>query len=264
MLKIDYKVIEFLESVGLSDTERKLYLSGLQFPEADVNRLVQETGINRTTAYHALGTLKQKGLTSEVKVQGRLVYTMHDPKRLDKYLDRKSAAIQKQKQELIQLENLFPMAQPQDTDDMSVEKFEEIEGVKDAVEKALYCRSREWKIIAPKDNFFAQVEKEYASYFLKTREERGIRAKTLWERNSSEPANLSLRDFMMRRPRYLQPEFSGKFKSVIILFDDKALFITSAEQHSALLLQSDEIIQTLNVLFDGLWATSQSLKKEVK
>jgi sugar-specific transcriptional regulator TrmB len=261
MLNIDNKVADFLDSLGLSGTECKLYLCGLQLNEADVNDLIQETGVNRTTAYHALGTLKQKGLASEVKVQGRLVYTMTSPDGLEGYLIRKQAALEKQKQQLVEISNLFP-AGSSNKDVTLVERFQGLEGVKSAVEKALYCKSRQWKIIAPKDNFFTQVDGEYARYFIRTRRERNIKARTLWERKPGKPATLSIKDFLLRQPRYLPTAFNGKFKSIIIIFDNKALFITSAEKQSAILVESEEVTGTLKVLFDGLWSASQSPVKQ--
>ena len=256
MLNIDKKIIEFLQDLGLSSTEQKLYLTGLQMPEAEVTNLIQETEINRTTAYHALGTLRQKGLASEIKSQGKLVYTMVKPEDLEKYLSRKKAAIEKQKQQLVELADLFPSAISEKSSSY-VEKFEGIEGVKNAVEKALYCKSREWKIIAPKSNFFSQMERSYARYFMETRRSQKIKARSLWEEKFSSGSKLSLADLLARKPRYLPKHFTGKFRSVIIIFDDKALFISSASNPSAILVHSSEIIETLEVLFEGLWATAQ-------
>ncbi len=248
----DKSIVNFLLEIGLSKTEQSLYVAGLESSNIDVSTLIRNTGINRTTAYHALGTLKQKGLTSESKLNGVLVYKMTSPEELSTFLDVKKAKIDSQKSQLQGLLGLFPDSDQAKSGSIT-EKFEGIDNVKLVIEKAIYSRSREWRIVAPKNNFFSQVDPSYAKYFLKTRGEQGIRARSLWEENSKKPGYLSRNDLLTRKPRYLPKEMSGTFTSVIIVFDDKALFIAPLAQESAILITSEEIIGTLEILFDGLW-----------
>ncbi|MDB5185008.1 MAG: transcriptional regulator TrmB [Candidatus Saccharibacteria bacterium] len=257
MSTVDYKITNFLNELGLTDTEQQLYLCGLESAEASVGWLVEKTGINRTTAYHALGTLKQKGFCTEARQQGRLVYTMTSASDLAHTLSLREVQLERQKQQLTELSHLFPVSPAENLGDTHVEKYQGLEGIKQAVEKALYCRSRQWKIIAPKDNFFSQVDADYSHYFMQTRRERQIKARTLWEKDPAVTPNLSLEDLLMRKPRYLAPEFSKQFKSVVILFDNKALFITSHSRQTAVIVESEEIVGTLSVLFENLWLLAE-------
>lgn len=252
----DPKIINLLNNLGLTQTEQKIYLAGLKSSEAGVSELVNSTGINRTTAYHALDTLTQKGFAKESKIQGQLAYRMTAPLELIDNIKFQQNKLDKQIDELQILAPMFPSAGT-NAPTTNIEKFETIEGVKAAIEKALYCRSRKWNIIAPRDNFFSQVDPSYAQYFMATRRERGIVARTLWETPAAKQ-DLSLSDLVMRRPRYLPPTYKGKFKSVIITFDDKALFISSAVNTGAVLIQSQEIIDTLNVMFESLWLSAKT------
>ena len=244
-----------LDSFGLGGTEQELYLAGLEMSEAGVTELVNKTSINRTTAYHALGTLKEKGFCLESKTGGKLVYIMTKPEYLVQMLSRRQAALETQKHELTELLDEFPT--PTESDEqISVEKFDGINGIKSAVDKALYARERKWRIIAPRSNIFAQLPEEYAKYFMNTRAERGIQAKTLWESEDRHRANLSLEQLLMRRPRFLDTSLTGRFNATIIQFDNKVLFIHSIKHKSAAMITSDEIAQTFSVMFDGLWDAS--------
>lgn len=256
MLKVDERVTELLNSFGLSETERQLYLTGLTKPSSTVSELIDATGINRTTAYHALGTLKQKGFVTEARAQGKLIYDMTKPEELEAYLDRRYAAIDNQRQQLKEIASLFPSFSADQFTKTLVEKFEGLEGVKEAVDRALYCRTREWRIIAPRDNFFSQAGADYAKYFMETRRRHGIKARSLWEPGFKEE-KLTLRDLFERHPRYLPKELVGRFKSVIILYDDRALFISSAQNPSAVIVGSEELVDTLVVMYDGLWSLAQ-------
>lgn len=255
-LKYDEKVLKLLHSFGLTDTECSLYLAGLGKPGATVSELITIVGINRTTAYHALNTLRQKGFATEAKLQGKLIYNMTKPHDLRAYLERRYATLETQRHQLKQLSPLFPSLETDVQIGTSVEKFEGIEGVKEAIDRALYCKGREWRIIAPKSNFFSQMEAEYATYFMKTRRERGIKAYSLWEAYHT-PSHLSLRDLLERRPRYLPKELAGRFTSVTILYDDKALFVSTAHNPRAVIVESAELTGTLRVMFDGLWSLAQ-------
>lgn len=250
------RLTALLDSLGLGKTEQELYLAGLEVAEIGVSELVSRTGVNRTTAYHALGTLKDKGFCHESKVGGKLMYIMTRPEYLVQMLSRRQASLETQKHELTELLDEFPS--PVDAgEQISVEKFDGINGVKAAVDKALYARERKWRIIAPKSNIFAQLPDEYAKYFMSTRMERGIQAKTLWEANDRHRAHLSLEQLLMRRPRYLDESMTGQFSATIIQFDDKVLFIHSIKHKSAAMITSHEVAQTFSVMFDGLWNVSE-------
>ncbi len=256
------KLESLLESFDLGKTERTLYLTGLTFVEVGVGELVDKTGINRTTAYHALDTLKKKGFCHESKSGGKLMYTMTQPEYLLQMLTRRQAALETQKHELTELLEEFPEPRNEPTA-VAVEKFDGLNGIKSAVDRALYCRNRKWRIVAPKSNFFSQMPEEYANYFMRTRSERGIQAKTLWEYPRGTHAKLDLHQLLMRRPRYLRPELSGQFTATIIQFDDKVLFIHSIGEKSAILITSEEIARTYAVMFDGLWESSTKPDEEL-
>src|SRR5438105_4350271 len=102
------KLEELLSSFDLGSTEQELYLAGLGMNEAGVSELINKTGINRTTAYHALSTLKEKGFCHESKIDGKLVYVMTRPEYLVQMLSRKQASLEAQKHELTELLNEFP------------------------------------------------------------------------------------------------------------------------------------------------------------
>ena len=56
---------QFLEEIGLSEKEAKIYLALLQVDRDTIQDLATKTGINRTTVYPVLETLQKKGLVSE-------------------------------------------------------------------------------------------------------------------------------------------------------------------------------------------------------
>ncbi|NTW13782.1 MAG: hypothetical protein HGA31_01995, partial [Candidatus Moranbacteria bacterium] len=82
------------------------------------------------------------------------------------------------------------------------------------------------------------------------------RTRSLWEFTPDRRA-LTVKELRDRDPRYLPEVMNGKFRSVIIIFDDKVAFVSSLNTLSAVLIHSDEIRQTMTALFDGLWTLSK-------
>jgi len=253
------QITKFLEEVGLTSTEISLYLAGLSYDSVGVSELVKQTGIQRTTVYHALDTLIQKGLVSKRGTGTRLEFTMANPTIIEKFLNQQVALLQKN---IDEFKNVLPLLEKYDVNKESkvvTSQFDGISGIKTVVEEALYCRSGRWDIIAPKENFFAEFDRKYASYFLKARAARGIVTRSLWEKGVNRHV-LTAGEIQQRNPRYVPAEMAGKFKSVIILFDDKVAFISSLKGKHALLIQSEELFKTMTVMFESIWNKAKPYK----
>lgn len=247
-----------LQKMGLTDTEATIYMTGLGYDAVGVKELEKATRVKRTTIYHALDTLIQKGLASkkESGTGAKLLFMMTPPENIKKFLDREIKLLEERKTEIDTILPLLINRTRQNDEPFKVSHFEGIEGIKLVVEEALYCRGHEWRIIAPRNNFFRQFDNAYASYYMKTRKANGIFTRSLWEYDPKARL-LSKQEIIERNPRYLPEVMYGQFQSVIITFDDKVAFISSMKNLSAVLIQSPEIQKTMAALFDGLWSVSK-------
>ncbi len=252
------QTITILKQFGLTETEIKIYLAGLKYTALSVSDLVKQTGIKRTTIYHALETLIQKGLCSKKQIIGKQAFNMTAPKNIENLLTEKIDELNKQKTALHEIIPLLEASQTAGTK-MVVSHYEGIEGIKLVVEDALYCKSRHWDILAPVKNFFSEFDKSYADYFVTTRQQRSLTARSLWEVAVS-PQNLTPAVLKERNPRILPKVMHGKFKSVICLYDDKVLVISSLKELYAVLIQSQEFHETMSSIYEGLWQSSRPVK----
>ncbi|MFA5186242.1 MAG: helix-turn-helix domain-containing protein [Patescibacteria group bacterium] len=254
-----------LSELGLTQTEATVYLAGLARSSIGVQELVTGTRIKRPTVYHALETLMQKGLVSKHGTARRLEFVMTKPRQFEHLVDREIGRLQEQKQKIISaLPLLEARLSSESGNGVKVSQFDGIDGVKTVVEEALYCKSRRWDILAPRRNFFSDFDPAYRRYFLKTREDRGIVARSLWEKGTAEYDRLLTAEEIGRRnPRYLPEALHGKFESLVILFDNKAAIITSLKTHSAVLIESEETYHLLSAMFEGLWSVATPYRKSV-
>ncbi len=253
------KVKNILKSIGLTETEIDIYLMGLSYSAIGVSELEKQTRIKRTTIYHALNTLMQKGLAAKKESVGRLIFSMTKPENIKRLIDKEIKLLQNQSEELNNIIPILNQRLEQQGTDVKVSHYEGIEGIKLVIEEALYSKNRHWDIIAPVKNFFSEFSKDYAKYFLETRKQRNITSRSLWEYDVSRRV-LTREEIKQRKPRYLPDVMHGKFRSVIIIFDDKVAFISSLKELSAILIQSEEIQTTMSALFEGLWINSKEYK----
>jgi len=249
------EVVRLLKQLGLSTTETKLYLHGLRFSQVNVATLVKLADIKRTTAYHALATLVEKGLAAQSKEDGKLYYRMTPASELSMLLETRRDQLESQVKEIQRLMPQFPTIQnPQALPE--VVNYHGLEGVQSAVERALRCEEQFWRIISPRNNFFRNSSPEYVDYFKRMRAERGIKAKSLWESSVNNSKSIIKEDILLRQPRIIPPSMDGKFKSSIIIFDDKVLIISSYKQRFATLISSSETANTFKLMFDAIWDIS--------
>ena len=254
---------ELLRQIGLTEREAKIYLTGLSYPSVDANEIAKQTQIKRPTVYHALETLIQKGLASKKTSGAKRQFVMTSPEMIRTFLDQKMQALEKQQHLLKELVPLLQQRQQQtDAEKIQVTQYDGIEGIKMVVDEALYCKSHHWDIIAPRKNFFSDFDKAYADYYLETRKRRKIESRSLWEKVKGKKRRpggkiVSATTAKERNPRFLPEVMHDKFKSVIILFDDKIALISSYETLSAILIQSKEMHETMSTMFEGLWSVSE-------
>ncbi|MEK7511578.1 MAG: helix-turn-helix domain-containing protein [Patescibacteria group bacterium] len=252
------QINSILKKFGLTETEIKIYLTGLSFSSFTISELVKQTNIKRTTIYHAIETLMQKGLCAKKETPNKQAFSVTDPKNIEKLLDEKIAAMEKQKADFHSILPLLAPLTKKETSKMKVLHYVGIEGIKLVIEDALYCKSNHWDIIAPVKNFFSEFDKNYAAYFVETRKKRGLTARSLWE-TSDTHKYITKGALLQRNPRILPKVMHEKFKSVICLYDDKVLVISSLEELSAILIQSKEFNETMSAIYDGLWGSSKPI-----
>lgn len=80
------KIINILESLGLSDTESQVYFSMLSLGPATILAISKASEVKRTTIYSVLDSLNRKGLT-RIEVKGfKKLYVAEHPKKLESIL----------------------------------------------------------------------------------------------------------------------------------------------------------------------------------
>lgn len=253
MRKIFSQTTAVLSDLGLTETESTLYIAGLEISPCTAQLLAQKTHVKRPTVYHALETLRQKGLLTEKKWLGKTHFVMVDPDQLRGLINARRTALEDNEKDLETIIPFLSNLRTHNNDDV-VAHHHGVEGAKLVMDVAFRAKSKHWNIIAPYHNFLRE-HKELAEQYLHVRSVRNITARTLWELRRDE-RKLTEEEISKRNPRILPDALSGKFESMIIIFDDKIAIFSSHKNLSAILITSSEIHALFLAMFEGLWELS--------
>ncbi len=249
---------KFLEQLGLTPSEIAVYLSMVSGVHAARN-LVKVTGLKRPTVYYALGCLEKRGLISKVERSGVNRFSLEPLEKLQVLADEKfqeASSLKERIQEAIPaLQESFGLTDQKPT----VAFFEGTDAVKRAIMEILYCRNKQINSVAPADNFFWQVGRDFVRLFVEERNKRGIKVKNLWETPIDQ--KILKQYYALSEVRILPQVMKGKFSSSIFLFDDKVLYVSSLKSSYCVLITSKEHHDTMQAWFDGLWGASKAHKK---
>jgi DNA-binding MarR family transcriptional regulator len=253
---------QLLTTFGLTSNEATLYVYALSKTSIAAQAASRDTGIPRPTVYHALESLVQKGFLTKMEKAHSATFIATHPARLPSLLEQERTALARRQDALNDLLPFLLKELTIDSHPLKALHYEGLNGVKLLFEEALYCKKPAWDIIAPSQNILRQVDTRYASYVYETQRQRGIKLRSLWE-NKPHTTKHSEEEIARRNIRLMPEAMTGKFSSLIVLFDDACAFVPPLEDGSAILLRSTEVHATFRAIFDGLWqlATPYSIKK---
>ncbi len=95
----------FLQSIGLSEKETKIYLSTLKIQPARASQIALLAEVTRPTAYDLLESLKKKGLIIEEETGGIKYFNAKPPESILSFIEGQLEHLQKSK---IQAKKLLP------------------------------------------------------------------------------------------------------------------------------------------------------------
>lgn len=248
-----------LAELGLSDSEITVYLAMVSGAET-ARDLVKSTSLKRPTVYYALGSLEKRGLVSRNGKAGEKGFSLEPVERLAVLAKEKVAETTSLQEKIDEMVPTLSAKHSPVDQKPAVAFYEGVDAVKGVVMDMLYCKNRRIHSIAPQENFFWQVGKEFVERFVTERIKREIRTKNLWETPIS-------KDLMRKyyegisEVRILPKVMHGKFDTSIFIYDDKTLYVSSKKNGYAVLITSQEHADTAQAMFDGLWSVSKSPAK---
>lgn len=237
--------VEALREYGLSENEIKTYIALLKTGESTAQTIAKNAKLPRTTTYHLLEGLLQKGLVSFIVKETIKYFQATNPKKLVEILEDKKRLIQETLPELNALAETIKQKP-------KAVLLEGAKGIKTILEDVL----EEKKIIYHYGNILSlQNALPYIfPQYIRKRTERKIPIKIIckWEEPHKELLKTSkkeLREFVFVPSDYI-------FKSSVFIYSGKvAILNLHKEPYYGIILEDVDFYETQKNLFELLWKT---------
>lgn len=240
MAQIPEKLLPLL---GLTEDEADVYIAALELGEASMLALARKSGINRSTIYTFIGSLKERGFIIEIKKGKRRFYSGVDPEQV----------VERQKQEVRTLEKMLPELRAlynQPKKKPHVLYFEGVEAVMQAYSDLLQTKENILKL-----EDFEHVQKtlpqDFFEYFPAERARRDIGIKSITRDSGAarEFAKSNIR--LLRETKFMK---SDELKTEINIYGNKVgIFDLREDPPFAIIIEDESVASTLRVAWQQLW-----------
>lgn len=236
---------KFLKNLGLEEKDQKVYLALLKLGDASVSRIAQEAKIKRTTTYHVLENLKEKGLIGSYTERSTKRFVAESPSKLRGVLEGQLSALEKY---LPQLQSFYNLAKAR----TEIRFFEGEEGAKQISEDVLASKE---KIIYSLGSIKNAKEAIGVSIrFGKRRVAKKIFEKALRIRKEFGADYIRRQKEEFKEVRFLPEDL--EIPVLILIYGKRIGVICSQEEGLSFIIKSEDFVQTMRLIFEVLWTKS--------
>jgi sugar-specific transcriptional regulator TrmB len=248
---------QFLENIGLTKGEVKVYLALLQIGATTTGKIIEKTGLQKSTIYFCLDQLIAKGLVAHITKNNRKVFEAGSPDRLLDYLKAKEQKIQEQTKKV---EEIIPLlyAKTDSTEKRESAKiFEGWNGMRSAFDSLLKGRdSRDYLIFSVSP--LSDVSQRFRRFIAKMHQKRvlqNITTRVLVNEEFKDTIGKDRKKEKLSKVRFIPKEFSTP--AVINVYADRVLIALWDEVPTAFVLENEKLANSFRAYFDMLWNTAK-------
>lgn len=227
-----------LHSLGLLDSEIKVYKASLRIGATTVVDLAKKTNLSRQAIYTAIQNLIDRGLMSTIQSGKKRLFTAEDPDRLLEYAKHREDELRKQ---IGDLKTVLPELKLQSGGEKPVVRlYEGKEGVRALMEKVKSDRPKEFVEISDTEHLYEAISAE---------ELEPIR-KAIFANHPKFRGLYTTKGTGTKSEQKLLPEKYHDFKSNILVYNDQVALVTFEGKMYSIIIESKLLAETMRILFD--------------
>jgi len=228
-----------LIELGLGKSEADIYLSLLRFGKSTTTNLTKETGIHRTYIYDILEKLKEKGLVSQIKEEGKQYFMATDPSRLKDYLNEKLGIVEKILPELNELKK-------SNSEETTVEVFKGKEGIK-LILNDMVKEGKDYLGVGVVHYFDNEeyLSKIFTEQWILKMNEKKVKEKMILEEGTY------LKPIRKSEHRYLPKEYL--FSSSFLVYGNKVAIFVWGNALVQIVFANKDVAKSYETQFNALW-----------
>ncbi len=235
----------YLQKIGLTEKESRVYLAGLQTGPATMQFLVDASKLKRATVYDVVSSLRDQGLMKTFMKGRRRMYVAEDPQNLFSILKQKETVLQQIFGQLLALQNTAG-------NKPSVRIYQGIEGIKEIYEDILSKRANYIELLSTKLPDQRLVD-YWSGEYIERRVKKGNFVRIIAPDVPMYRELQSKDKFALRETRLL-PTKNFPSQNEIFAYRGKVAFITQEGDDSlGLVIESKDISQTMELMLEYIW-----------
>lgn len=210
------------ELVGLREREAKVYLAALELGSSTAQQIAVKTGIQRGSAYAAIGILKKRGMMYESTKGKKQYFNAEKPTQLLQLIQDEKKRLQKREEEL---KASLPMLEALaiSSERMDIKRFEGWDGLESIRNILLASKTKTFEIV----QFAAGADSIWTPKFKKA-------------------------GFKLKQINVGSQNDAEKIKSEIAIIGDFIAIITYHEQPQGCLIKSKDASQLLKLAYKNI------------
>lgn len=237
-----------LQKLGLNEKEAKIYLASLELGETTIQRIAKKSGVNRTSAYHIIPSLKEKGLMRSLTKRKKSFYYAEDPREMSAQLEERKNTLEKILPEMLSIANVIDKKP-------KIKYYEGIEGIKEIYKDILKYPNKEelaWIAGLPVSNPNNPFYGFFYNYFIPGRIKNKIWTRMITSDREGMEKYKTREEKEFRKTKLIN---HNKFPidASINLYGDNKISIISFDEQVGLIIESEKIYTTLKSIFEMHW-----------
>lgn len=249
--------ISFLEEIGFTKGEIKVYLSLLELGTVTSGPIILKSKVARSKVYEILEKLKEKGLVSEFIKDETRYFQALTPLKIQEYLKVKEQQVKEQQNSFKKLLPLLLDKQSVKQSEQQVRVYHDIEGIKTLYQEMLSNLSPKDEYLGftfPREALANRPVLRLIDNFHKIRAEKGAKAKILCTKNDILNAS------KLKEPKNKFYEFrvsKHPFPPSISIFQDTVATFIWGKVPKVFTITSKETAEHYRLFFNELWTKSK-------
>lgn len=254
--------IKQLEEFGLSGKEALTYLALLELEISTVSELANTTGVNRTSTYVVLESLKKKGLVSTSEDKAVQSYIAISPDML--LFEAQNRALQAQEIK-DKISSMVPELKALHKDTKTkpkVKVFEGKQGVLAAWEDSLHAKEKLIRLSCSYEQWVATYD-HFADYFAeytKLRLAAKIKSISIHPLTELTGQFIQLKSKQFDKPVVI-PKSRYSFPTEMMIYDDKVAYLSPGKKSFAIVIESKDIAEGMKSTFDLAYEEAKRLNE---
>jgi sugar-specific transcriptional regulator TrmB len=247
--------LDILKNIGLTDGEVNVYQTLLEGGELSAGELIKKTALKRGDCYNKIYDLKAKQLIEESNNQGKKLFKLGHPVKIEEFIDKRYREIAEIKKEVSALIPGVISTYNLSYHKPGVSYFEGEEGFKQITEDSLSASGEIYSYVDVEavEKYVGELNKKY----VKKREQLGTMKKIIVTDTEYNRLFFKKMGTNVTEVRYIDYKLPP-FSAVMQIYDNKISYLTLKPKSMVGIIIEDEMIASMQKgLFEYNWFVSK-------